>query len=303
LPGTLGHWNGELYTVGLWDAAVAVLARRSVLDEHGIRIPTLEEPWDLEEFDAALTTLQASGDFDYPFDVGMAWTGEWYPYAFGPFLQSFGGDILDASVPTAEGVLNGDAGLDFGDWWQSLFDRDMVPGVSQDAADRETGFVDGNYAMQWNGNWAVLSALETFGDDLLILPAPDFGNGPTIGAASWQFGVSSTTEHADGANQFIEFMLQDEYLAAFSDALGLIPATASAAAISEYYSEGGPLEVFYGLSEAQARLRAVTPGYLVAALEFEKAMSDIASGADVADTLDAATDAINDDLDRNNGYQ
>jgi multiple sugar transport system substrate-binding protein len=233
----------------------------------------------------------------------MAWTGEWYPYAFGPFLQSFGGDILDASVPTAEGVLNGDEGIEFGEWWQSLFDRDMVPGVSQDAGDRETGFVDGNYAMQWNGNWAVLSALETFGDDLLILPAPDFGNGPTIGAASWQFGVSSTSEHPGGANAFIEFMLQDEYLVAFSNALGLIPATASAAATSEYYSEGGPLEIFYGLSEAQARLRAVTPGYLVAALEFEKAMTDIASGADVADALDAATDAINDDLDRNNGYQ
>lgn len=303
LPGTLGYWNGELYTVGLWDAAVAVLALRSVLDAHGIRIPTLDEPWDQEEFDDALTTLQASGDFEYPFDVGMAWTGEWYPYAFGPFLQSFGGDILDASVPTAEGVLNGDAGIDFGEWWQSLFDRNLVPGVSQDAGDRETGFVDGRYAMQWNGNWAVLSALETFGDDLLILPAPDFGNGPTIGAASWQFGVSSTSENPDGANEFIAFMLQDEYLVAFSNALGLVPATASAAAVSEYYAEGGPLEVFYGLSEAQARLRAVTPGYLVAALEFEKAMTDIASGADVADALDAAADAINDDLDRNNGYQ
>lgn len=303
LPGTLGYWNGELYSAGLWDAAVAVLALRSVLEAHGIRIPTLDEPWDLEEFDDALTTLQASGEFEYPFDVGMAWTGEWYPYAFGPFLQSFGGDILDASVPTAEGVLNGDAGLEFGEWWQSLFDRDLVPGVSQDAGDRETGFVDGRYAMQWNGNWAVLNALETFGDDLLILPAPDFGNGPTIGAASWQFGISATSEHPDGANEFIAFMLQDEYMAEFSNALGLIPATASAAAISEYYSEGGPLEVFYGLSEAQARLRAVTPGYLVAALEFEKAMTDIASGADVADALDAAADAINDDLDRNNGYQ
>ncbi|MEM7445372.1 MAG: extracellular solute-binding protein [Pseudomonadota bacterium] len=303
LPGTIGEWNGELYTVGLWDAAVAVLARQSVLDEYGIRIPTLDDPWDREELDAALTTLQASGDFEYPFDVGMAWTGEWYPYAFGPFLQSFGGDIFDASIPTAEGVLNGDEGIDFGEWWQSLFDRELVPGVSQDAADRETGFVDGRYAMQWNGNWAVLSALETYGDDLLILPAPDFGNGPTIGAASWQFGVSSTSEHPDGANEFIAFLLQDEYQAAFSNALGLVPATADAAAISEYYSEGGPLEVFYGLSEQQARLRVVSPGYLVAALEFEKAMTDIASGADVADALDAAADAINDDLERNNGYQ
>lgn len=302
LPGTIGRWNGELYTVGLWDAAVAVLARRSILDEHGIRIPTLDAPWDQEELDEAFLALQASGEFEYPFDVGMAWTGEWYPYAFGPFLQSFGGDILDASVPTAEGVLNGDAGFEFGDWWQSLFDRDLVPGVSQDAGDRETGFVDGRYAMQWNGNWAVLNALEAFGDDLLILPAPDFGNGPTIGAASWQFGVSSTSEYPEGANAFIAFMLQDEYLAAFSDALGLVPATASAAAISEYYSEGGPLEVFYELSEQQARLRAVTPAYLVAALEFEKAMTDIASGADVADALDAAADAINDDLERNNNY-
>jgi multiple sugar transport system substrate-binding protein len=32
------------------------------------------------------------------FDVGMAWTGEWYPYAFSPFLQSFGGDLIDRST-------------------------------------------------------------------------------------------------------------------------------------------------------------------------------------------------------------
>ena len=69
-----------------------------MLEANGIRIPTLDEPWTLEEFDAALETLQATGEFEYAFDPGMAWTGEWYPYAFSPFLQSFGGDIIDRST-------------------------------------------------------------------------------------------------------------------------------------------------------------------------------------------------------------
>ena len=303
LPGALGYWDGQLYSVGLWDAACAIYARRSVLEANGIRIPTLEEPWTGEEFDSALETLQATGEFDYALDLGMAWTGEWYPYAFSPFLQSFGGDLIDRSTYlTAEGVLNGEEAIAFGEWWQSLFERELVPGTSQDPADRETGFLDGRYALQWNGNWAALPPLEKFGDDMLFLPAPDFGHGPKIGAASWQFGISSTSEHPEGANAFIEFAIQDKYLAAFSDGIGLIPATRGAAALSKNYAEGGPLEVFFGLSEAQALIRPPTPGYVVMALIFEKALADIANGADVIDTLDAAVDEINLDIENNNGY-
>ena len=36
------------------------------------------------------------------------------------------------------------------------FDRGLAPGTSQDGADRDTGFIDGKYALQWNGNWAAL---------------------------------------------------------------------------------------------------------------------------------------------------
>ncbi|WP_306119531.1 MULTISPECIES: extracellular solute-binding protein [unclassified Roseitalea] len=303
LPGTIGRWGGEVYSVGLWDAAVAVFARRSVLEDHGIRIPTLDEPWTKDEFDAALVTLDESGEFEHAFDPGMAWTGEWYPYAFSPLLQSFGGDIVDRSTYlTAEGALNGEAAIEFGEWWQSLFERDLAPGTSQDPADRETGFIDGQYALQWNGNWAALPVIEAFGDDALFLPAPDFGNGSTIGAASWQFGVSAASEHPEGARAFIEFALTDEWFAAFSDGTGLIPVTKSAAQMTQNYAEGGPLEVFYELSERQALVRPVSPGYVVAAKVFEKALADIANGADVADTLDAAVDEIDADIEANGGY-
>ena len=146
-----------------------------------------------------------------------------------------------------------------------------------------------------------MGALKAF-DDTLFLPAPDFGKGPKIGAASWQFGVSAKSAHPEGAAKFIEFALQDKYLADFSNGIGLIPATPSAAAMVDNYKDGGPLAVFFGLSNAQGMVRPVTPGYVVQAKVFEKAANDIAHGADVAATLDAAVDEIDADIAKNNGY-
>ena len=302
LPGTKGIWDGKLYSIGLWDAAVALVTRQSTLDALGLTAPTLDDPWDMAEFMAALDAAKASGNYDYPLDLGMAWTGEWYPYAFSPFLQSFGGDIVDRTTyTTAEGALNGDAAMAFGAWWQMLFTEGYAPGTSQDPADRDSGFVDGKYAFSWNGNWAALGAL-TAHDDTLFLPAPDFGAGSKIGAASWQFGVSATSEHPDGAAAFIQFALNDQYLADFSNGIGLIPATATAAGLTENYKDGGPMAVFFGLTSAQALVRPVTPGYVVAAKVFEKALADIANGADVAETLDAAVDEIDADIAANSNY-
>ena len=303
LPGPLGKWNDQLYSIGLWDAAIAIYARKSILEENGIRIPTLDQPWTGDEFNAALETLKASGKFEYPIDLGMSDKTEWYPYAFSPFLQSFGGDIVDrTSYQSAEGVLNGDDAIRWGEWWQSMFTNGYAPGTSQDPAAHTSGFLDGKYALSWNGNWVAVPAMEKFGDDLLFLPAPDFGHGPKIGAASWQFGVAATSEHKDGASQFIEFAIQDKYLTAFSEALGLIPATRTATAATKSYKEGDPMAVFFDYSEKEGVLRPVTPGYVVQARVFAKALADIADGADVATVLDTAVDEIDADIKNNQGY-
>jgi len=303
LPGTIGKWNGKVYSIGLWDAAVSMVTRKSILNDNGIRIPTLDKPWTADEFDAALVKLQATGKFESVLDLGTAWKGEWYPYAFSPFLQSFGGDIEDRSTyKTAEGALNGPAAVKFGTWWQSLFARKLAAPISQSPADRDSGLINGKYAISWNGNWAALGVIDKFKDDTLFLPAPDFGKGPKIGAASWQFGVSATSAHKDGANAFIKFALQDKYLTAFSDGIGLIPATPEAAKVSKNYSPGGPMEVFYALSAKQALIRPVTAGYPVAAKVFEKSLTDIANGSDVQKTLDGAVDEINADIKKNKDY-
>ncbi|PFG65098.1 carbohydrate ABC transporter substrate-binding protein, CUT1 family [Thioclava sp. ES.031] len=303
LPGTKGVYDGKLYSIGLWDAAVALYARKSTMKELGLRTPTLDKPWTKDEFMSALEAAKKSGKFDYAIDLGMSDKGEWYPYAFLPFLQSFGGGLVNRKTyDTAEGVLNGDAAIAWGNWWQSLFTDKLAPGTSQDPAAHETGFIDGKYAFSWNGNWNAVKTMDKV-DDVEFLPAPDFGNGSKIGGASWQFGISASSKAPEGAAEFIKFATQDKYLAEFSDALGLIPATKSAAQMTKNYKTGGPLAVFYGLSEAQAEKRPVTPGYVVDSKVFQKAAADIADGADVIDTLDSATDQINADIKRNDGYK
>ncbi|WP_083442270.1 ABC transporter substrate-binding protein [Nitriliruptor alkaliphilus] len=303
LPTAVGQWDGQVYAIGQFEAAVALLARASDLDELGLRVPTIDDPWSGEEFQAALDAYMDSGEFEFAFDPGMAWTGEWYPYAFSPLLQSFGGDLVDRDTfLTAEGVLNGDAALAWGEWWSSLFADGYAPGTSQDATNRETGFIDGRYGLQWNGIWAANAAIEELGDDVVFLPAPDWGGGSTIGAGSWQWGISAGCEHADVAQAFIEFILEPERVAAIADAQNVIPGRADARELTEKFSDGGDLAVFYDLSAAQALIRPPSPAYTAMALIFEKAAADIADGADVATALDTAVDEIERDIAANGGY-
>ncbi|WP_337133532.1 hypothetical protein, partial [Staphylococcus aureus] len=110
-----GTYDGRIYSAGQYEVALSLLSRRSVLEEHGIRIATLDEPWSKAEFLDALETLEASDDFLYPLDLQAGWTGEWYSYAFGPWLVSFGGDQIDRSnYRYAEGVLNGEQAVAWG---------------------------------------------------------------------------------------------------------------------------------------------------------------------------------------------
>jgi multiple sugar transport system substrate-binding protein len=303
LPSMYGKWQGKLYGIGRGEDAIALYARKSDLQSFGIRIPTLDAPWTGEEFQQILDTYKNSGKFTFAFDPGMAWTGEWYPYAFSPFLQSFGGDLIDRSTfKTADGALNGPAAVAWGDWWQKLFAGGYAPGTSQTAGDRDTGFVDGKYGLQWNGDWAAPAAQKALGDDLLFLPAPDFGKGPKIGAGSWQWSISSTCDQPEGANAFINFAMQPEQVAKFADSRGSIPSRSDARPFTTKWKEGTPLGVFYDYTKAEGLIRPPTPGYPKIAKIFEKAAADIANGAEVQSTLDQAVDDIDADIEANNGY-
>lgn len=301
LDNDIGRYNGEIYSVGQFDVALMNFARRSVLEQYDIRIPTIDEPWTLEEFMAALDTLKASGEFEYAYDVNAGYTGEWWPYAYSPMLQSFGGDLVNRDNYTeAEGVLNGPEAIAWAEWFQSLFSEGYAPATPAD----DQGFLQGRIALWYSGSWAAQSVLDTYGDDALFLPAVDFGNGPVIGAGSWQLGVSTACpeDATQGAFDFVLSTLTPENIALMSEMSSLIPTTKEAAEMTELYSSDGTFGNFYDMAEQFALVRPETPGYLTISSQFEQAGLSIRDGGSVQDALDDAVDAIERDIADNNNY-
>ena len=229
-------------------------------------------------------------------------TAEWWPYAYAPMLQSFGGDIIDRdTLTTADGFLNGSDAVAFGTWFRSLFADGLA---SQTPGTDGTDFLQGKVPMVYAGGWKVLKAQETFGaDEVLILPPVDFGRGAKVGGGSWQWAVSASSKNRETATRFIEFLMQDDYLVMYSDAIGTYPSIESAIPGTENYGAGKPLEPVYEIGKAYALLRPATPGYKVISSVVDKALHDIVSGADVRKTLDQAVKDIDADIRANDGYR
>ena len=110
--------------------------------------------------------------------------------------------------------------------------------------------------MYYAGGWKVLQSQEAFGqDEVLVLPPVDFGRGAHVGGGSWQWGVSATSRNSEAANGFVEFLMQDEYLVRYSDAIGSFPSVESATPLTENYRDGGALAPVREIGEAFALLR------------------------------------------------
>ncbi|MEZ0067016.1 multiple sugar transport system substrate-binding protein [Streptacidiphilus sp. MAP12-20] len=301
LPTTVGRYQGKIYSAGYWDAAMAIFARKSVLTKAGVRVPTVDQPWTLDEFNAVNAKLKSSG-YATPLDLGAADKGEWWSYAYSPMLESAGGDEIDrTTMKSADGKLNGPDAVRFFTWFRSVFKNGWANNAGPVG---NQNFIDNKVALSYTGVWNAQDALKSVGSDLLILPPVDFGHGAKIGGGSWQWGISTGcgTQQSAGARAYLQFSFQDKYLTDFADSQVVIPSTSTAAAASKYFGPNGPLHQFAVLSQKFALGRPATPGYPVISTTFEKAAKDIMNGADVKSTLDTAVQAIDSDIQSNNNY-
>jgi multiple sugar transport system substrate-binding protein len=300
LPSTLGQYDDELYSIGYYDAALGLFAHKDALDAAGVRIPSIEEPWTADEFADALQAIKSGGKYDYAFDLGTGDpTGEWWTYAYSPFLQSFGGDLIDRSdYKTADGALNGDAAQAWAAWLQGLIEDGYTPAKS--SSDAFADFVNGKSAMVWSGIWNSGPLADV--EDGIVLPPPDFGNGPKIGGGSWQWAISETCGNKEAALDYLEFSLDPKYLAEFADKQSVVPATEEAASLAEGWGPGEPKRFFLDESAAFSELRPPTPGYPFLTTTFAKVTQDIVAGGDTGEILDQAVADIDADLEANDYY-
>ncbi len=299
LPSTVGRYKDKVYGFGFYDVSLAFFARKSVLNENDIRIPTMDKPWTKTEFDAALAQLKKSGKFKYPLEMGTGGTGEWWSYAYSPQLQSFGGDLVNRDgYKTASGTLDGKKSVEWATWFRSLVAKGYMSKKS--GADPNKDFLAGKSAIQWDGSWNATKNADKLGDDLAIIPPVDFGRGPKIGGASWQWAMSSSCSNKDGAQAWLKFSRQTKYFVDYAKATGTLPGTEAAAKQIDGYQPGGKFNELVQFARKYAEVRPVTPAYPFISTEFEKAAQDILSGADPKNALGQAAKDIDNNLKTNN---
>jgi multiple sugar transport system substrate-binding protein len=296
-----GSFNHRLYTVGQYDSGLAIWGNRKLLAKAGVRLPAgVAEPWTLSEFEAALEKLRRSG-VDHPLDLKFNYgAGEWFTYGFAPILQSFGGDLIDRKdFRTSRGFINGPAAVKAMTLLQSWVKAGYVNASTRDDGD----FIKGRSALSYVGHWTYASYRAALGQDLVLIPMPNFGGRVVTGAGSWNFGISADCPNPQAAAKLLAHLMSSREIARVTEANGAIPGTFTALKASGNYGEGGALALYREqLSLNEAVVRPATPAYPAISLAFAEAVNDIIAGADVKTELDQASRRIDQEIEDNRGY-
>jgi multiple sugar transport system substrate-binding protein len=226
---------------------------------------------------------------------------EFYTYGFSPILQSFGGDLIDRSTyQQASGVLDGPRSVEAMQHFQSWLEKGWA---SKSTTTDDAFYGSKKAALAWVGTWMYKPHAEGLGEDLVVLPMPDFGAGPKTGMGNWSWSITSNCQNPDGAWAFIEFLLSPEEMLRMTNDSGGPPARRSVLAQSKLYRETGPLHlVAQQLESDRAIPRPITPAYAVISKAFAEAVNNIINGADVKTELSRAARIIDKDIRDHQGY-
>ena len=303
LPSVLaeGRHGGHLYSLGQYESGLALWGNRRYLRQVGVRVPTLRNPWSLEEFEAALRKLAALPGIDYAIDMGMySSAGEFYTYAYSPILQGFGGDLIDrAPGGRARRTLDGAASVLAMRRLQHWFQQ----GWARVDLNRAQVFVSGKAALAWSGNWYYAEFLRRLGRDLVLLPLPDFGQGIKTGVGSWVWGISSTCQDPRGAWAFLSLLVSPEEMQRMMEVNSTMPARRSVLERSRLYGPGGPLRLFVEQLDAKLDVpRPATAAYETITTSFATATVGILEGGDAQAQLSEAARRIDAEISRRRGY-
>ncbi|MFI9752843.1 ABC transporter substrate-binding protein [Streptomyces collinus] len=303
-----GEIDGKHYGLGMFDAGLGMYANKKLLDAAGVTYPTsVDDAWTAEEFGKALKALKGKDSDGKVLDISEQYglASEWGTFGFSPIVFSAGGGLLKDGK--AEGALDSPKTVSAMKTFQS-WKPYVDPNTDGNA------FAKGKVALSWVGHWNYPAYSEALGDDLAVLPLPDFGNGPKAGQGSWAWGIGADSKNGKAAGTFLDYLLNDTNVGAMTKANGAVPATKSALAKSELYKEGGPLQLFADqlakpcgdsdiTSSCVAVTRPVTAGYPTVTAKFNTALNSIYGGADPEEALQKAARAIDRDFTDNAGYE
>ncbi|RRR98581.1 ABC transporter substrate-binding protein [Glycomyces terrestris] len=221
--------DGKIYGIQMIDDPQFLYYRPSLFADAGITEPATFD--DLMAAAAALTTPDVKGLFLGNDDSATK--------LFQPIVFSAGQTLLTDDNQIGfdkDTVIAGALKV------KALHETDsLLIGAPTEAWD-PSSIIQGLCAIQWCGLWALPQIIETYGDDIAVMPLPGFdGGAPTVYNGGWSTFVNAKSEHVDEAKAFAKWLWIDneEYIQDWCLSYGFhIPPRKSMAANADALAEG-----------------------------------------------------------------
>jgi len=177
---SVGEIKSERYSVPLDVHPLVMFYNKDVFEQAGIEAPG-KEPWTREQFEDALTKLEASGVT--PLTLGNAFQAA---ALFQALIRQYGGSLTDAEGKTA--TYNSEAGVNALEKIKELRDK-YSPEIAGTGDPEVNAFKQGNVGMTFHGPWWI-SDLEKL-DFVGFAPLPTIGDQPATWGGSHHLALTT----------------------------------------------------------------------------------------------------------------
>jgi multiple sugar transport system substrate-binding protein len=299
--------DGKRYSVSQYDSGLGLWGNKALLSAAGVTdIPTtIDAAWSAQEFYDVVTKVAGTLKGGKGLDIKENYAGTWPGYAFTPIVNGAGFPLVNDG--SANGNLNAPAVA------TALTDFSKMRALTDPNTD-DKAFTGKRVALSWCGHWCYPDYSKALGDDLVLIPLPNFGIGTKSGQGSHSWAASAGSQNLPAAGKFLDFVVADAQITAVTDANGAVPGTESAIAASANYKQGGPLALYADqlakscgsnppTQDCVTVPRTISPAWPVINDKYSQAFWNIWKGADAQAELDKAAKAIDLDYADNDGYQ
>ncbi len=200
--------QGNLYGVSATGEVVGVYYNKGMFETHGWAIPTT-----FDEFQTLLATIKAAGITPISFGSLDGWnaihefSAIQHVLVTSEYINDFVYGVNNVSFDTPE---NQEAAKILQDWVDKGYFSKDFSGVAYD--DSNKLFKAGEGAMTITGSWLAPELMndtdQTFG--FFLLPANPGKTRLAIGGVGVPFAIRKTTEHADLAAEYLDWMVSDK---------------------------------------------------------------------------------------------
>ena len=294
-----GTYNDKLYALGGMESSVGLYYNKDILEEAGIEIPDADHPWTQSQFLEILEQLKPIMEEKDGYAIDMTFpVGEATIYYYAPFFWSNGGDLVDDTGLSVDGVFNSKENAKTVTYFRTLLENGCMSKVPIDHL-----FESGRAAFKIDGAWEV-NTMYTSYPDVSFGVAPyvvgDNWNGERYApTGSWAFAASSKTEHIDGATELVKWMSGVESGKRLWEKSKSFPSTYEAfESIDVFQTDENYKALYYQLS-TYGHPRPKTPAYPQVSTSFQQVLENsVLSGYDPQEQLDKAVERINAKLKR-----